>query len=156
MKILSSSETHQSTSHNEIYHTLNNLFFFFWLPHSIWKFPGQRLNPSHSCGNTGSLTHCTQPGTEPKTLQQPKVLQRLLHFVSAVPQQELLSDFLCASFFNMNRVKGIPIEVQWKRIQPGTMRLQVQFLASVSRLRIWHCPKLCRRRGLDPASVVVV
>ena len=29
----------------------------------IWKFPGQGQNPSHSCGNTGPLTHCAMVGT---------------------------------------------------------------------------------------------
>ena len=28
---------------------------------------------------------------------------------------------------------------QWKRIQLGTMRLRVQSLALLSRLKIWHC-----------------
>ena len=28
---------------------------FMAAPDSIWKFPGQRLNPSHSCGNTRSF-----------------------------------------------------------------------------------------------------
>ena len=33
----------------------------------------------------------------------------------------------------------------WKRIQLVTMRFQVQSLASLSGLRIWHCPELwCR------------
>ena len=37
-------------------------FFFlhFWLPWSIW--PGRSLDLSQSCGNTGSLVHCAQPG----------------------------------------------------------------------------------------------
>ena len=45
-----------------------SLSFFFSSTHSIWKFLGQRLNPScshdlhHSCSNEGSLTHCTGPG----------------------------------------------------------------------------------------------
>ena len=29
--------------------------------------------------------------------------------------------------------------MQWERIQLGTMRMQVQSLASLSGLRIWHC-----------------
>ena len=40
---------------------------------------------------------------------------------------------------------GVPAVAQWKRIQPGTMRLQVQSLTSLSGLRIWPCCELwCR------------
>ena len=35
--------------------------------------------------------------------------------------------------------------VQQKRIQLGTMRLQVRSLASLSGLRIWHCLELWYR-----------
>ena len=39
----------------------------------------------------------------------------------------------------------IPVVVQQKRIQLGTMRLRVQSLTSLSGLRIWHCHELwCR------------
>ena len=43
-------------------------FSFFGLTRSMWKFPGQALNPDgscdlcHGCSNTGSLTHCTTAG----------------------------------------------------------------------------------------------
>ena len=42
--------------------------------------------------------------------------------------------------------------VQQKRIRLGTARLWVRSLASLSGLRIWHCPELWvgRRHGLDP------
>ena len=45
------------------------LLLFFHLPHSIWKVPGQELNPSlicdlcHSWSNTRFLTHCATVGT---------------------------------------------------------------------------------------------
>ena len=40
---------------------------------------------------------------------------------------------------------GVPTVAQWERIQLVTMRTQVQFLASLSGLRIWHCHELwCR------------
>ena len=40
---------------------------------------------------------------------------------------------------------------QWKRIQLGTMRLQVQSLASLSGLRIWCCHVLwCRLAAVAP------
>ena len=54
---------------------------------SIWKFPGQELNPScscdlhHSCSHTGSLTHCTRLGIEPVPLQQLELLQWLLNLL---------------------------------------------------------------------------
>ena len=37
---------------------------------------------------------------------------------------------------NINRKAEVPIVVQWKRIRPGTMRLQVQSLALLSGLGI--------------------
>ena len=41
--------------------------------------------------------------------------------------------------------KWVPILAQWKQIQLGTMSLWVWSLASLSRLRIWHCRELwCR------------
>ena len=40
------------------------------------------------------------------------------------------------------RKLGVPIMAQWKRIQLGTKRLQVQSLASLSGLRIRHCHEL--------------
>ena len=47
---------------------------------------------------------------------------------------------------------GVPVVVQWKRIQLGTMRLWVWFLASLSGLRILRCVScgVGGRRGLDP------
>ena len=51
-----------------------SLFFFFSFiscHNSIWKFPGQGLNPIpscnqyHSCTNARLLTHCTGLGMEP-------------------------------------------------------------------------------------------
>ena len=54
---------------------------------------------------------------------------------------------------------GVPIKVQRKRIRLGTMRLQVQLLASLSGLRIPHCHELwCRsqmRLGSGTAVAVV-
>ena len=49
-------------------------------------------------------------------------------------------------------VGGVPVVVQWKSIQLGTMRLQVCSLALLGGLRIWHSHELCvgRRCGSDP------
>ena len=49
------------------------------------------------------------------------------------------------------RIQGVPIVVQWKRIQLGTMRWWVQSLASLSGLRIWHSVScgVGRRHGSD-------
>ena len=38
--------------------------------------------------------------------------------------------------------QGVPIVVQWKQIQPVSMRMWVWSLASLSGLRIWHCCEL--------------
>ena len=43
---------------------------------------------------------------------------------------------------SLERERGVPVMVQWKQIQLGTIRLQVPSLASLSGLRIWHCHKL--------------
>ena len=51
--------------------TPHQAFFFFGYTQGIWKFLGQRSNPSHccdlcsSCGNAGSLTYCTIVRTPP-------------------------------------------------------------------------------------------
>ena len=61
--------------------------------------------------------------------------------------------------FSKKAIRGIPVVAQWKRIQLGTMRLQVRSLALLSGLRIQRCPELwCRsqtRLGSDVAVAVV-
>ena len=51
------------------------LLFFFGYIHSIWKFPIQGLNRSHSCNlchsNTRSITCCAGSGIEPVSPQRP-------------------------------------------------------------------------------------
>ena len=54
---------------------------------------------------------------------------------------EILTDFWRAYESKISR-SGVPIVAQWKRIQLGTMRLQVRSLASLSGLRIQHCHEL--------------
>lgn len=44
-----------------------NIFFSFFFSsfshtHSMWKYAGQRSNPSHSCRHAGSLTRCKTAG----------------------------------------------------------------------------------------------
>ena len=50
-------------------------------------------------------------------------------------------------------IKGVPVVVQGKRIQLGTMRMWVQSLALLSGLRIQRCLEggVGCRWGLDPA-----
>ena len=48
-------------------------------------------------------------------------------------------------FRNIILPGGVPIVVQQKRIQLGTMRLQVRSLASLSGLMIWQCRELWYR-----------
>ena len=51
---------------------------------------------------------------------------------------------------------GVPVVAQQKRIQLGTMRLQVQSLASLSGLRIWHCHGLwCRSQTRFGSGIAV-
>ena len=51
---------------------------------------------------------------------------------------------------------GAPIVAQQKRIQLGTMRLRVRFLALLSGLRIWCCPELWCRSQMQLGSCVAV
>ena len=49
------------------------------------------------------------------------------------------------NLYYTKRITGVPITAQWKRIQLGTMRLQVRSLASLRGLRIQRCRELgCR------------
>ena len=76
---------------------LNIFYFILFFPFLAvpWhiEFPGQELDqswscdPSHSCGNVGSLTHCARVGIE----QASQCSQDAAHPV--VPQQELLEIF---------------------------------------------------------------
>ena len=43
------------------------------------------------------------------------------------------------------RERGVPVMVQRKRIQLGTIRLRVQSLASLTGLKIQHCHELWYR-----------
>ena len=51
---------------------------------------------------------------------------------------------------------GVPIVVQWKRIQLGTMRLRVPSLALLSGLRIQHRLELWCRSQMQLGSWVAV
>ena len=75
---LKNQDAYHTVSGNRI-HFLKIHFFIFYLfiyffghTCSIWTFPGQGSNLSHSCnlrhscGNAGSLIHGPGPGTEPK------------------------------------------------------------------------------------------
>ena len=67
---------------------------------------------------------------------------------------ELAKIYLSSSFKSKLRV---PIVAQQKRIRLGTMRLQVQSLASLSRLRIWCCHELwCRLQMWLGSGIAVV
>ena len=58
----------------------------------------------------------------------------------------------------LNDIRGVTIVAQQKRIQLGTMRLQVRTLALLSGLRIWGCHELqCRsQRQLGSGIAVAV
>ena len=58
-------------------------------------------------------------------------------------RERSLSSFLLIRFSGQKI--GVPVVAQRKRIRLQTMRLQVQSLASLSRLRIRHCCELWRR-----------
>ena len=56
----------------------------------------------------------------------------------------IILKFLAFIFFLTKKKvdPGVPVMAQQKQIQPGTMRLQVQSLGSLSGLRIPHCREL--------------
>ena len=55
--------------------------------------------------------------------------------IAMVTYKEFPSSLECFKFC----LTGVPVLVQWKRIQLGIMRLWVRSLASLSGLRTWHC-----------------
>ena len=78
---------------SQLAHAMVYIFFFSFLATS-WhmEFPGQGSDPSHSCnlrhscGNTGSLTHCAEPRIKPvywhcRDASDPVVVQQGLQFI---------------------------------------------------------------------------
>ena len=67
---------------------------------------------------------------------------------AVLPQGETHLLGLLARYYQVTSRKlplGVPVMAQQKQIQLGTMRLLVQFLASLSGLRIRHCHEVwCR------------
>ena len=49
-------------------------------------------------------------------------------------------------------VQGVPVVVQWKQIQLVPMRMQLQSLALLSGLKIWHCHELWFRLQVQLGS----
>ena len=72
-----------------------SLFYLFAFLANPWhiEFPGQGLDlscscdPSHSCGNARSLTHCAGPGIKPASQHSQDAAN------PTMPQQELLIDY---------------------------------------------------------------
>ena len=94
----------------QMVHFIYLFICFLGLPtRHIWKFPSQGSNPRYSC----------QPTSQSQQLGI----------------QASSSTYTTSS----TNTAGVPIGVQQKRIQLGTMRLRVRSLASFSRLRIWRC-----------------
>ena len=55
-----------------------------------------------------------------------------------------------------NTIDGVPIVVQWKQTQVVSMRMQVQSMALLIGLRIWHCHKLWCRLQMRLGSCIAV
>ena len=72
-----------------------SLFFFYGHTHSIWKFPRQRLNPSHSCslryrhGNAGSFNPLCQARdqTHTSTATRAPAVISLTHYATVGTQK---------------------------------------------------------------------
>ena len=77
----------------ESYKKCKFFLFFFGCIHGIWKFLGQGLNPSCSCGivcsysNSGSLTKCVRPGLQPLLLQRQHWILNLLSHTAGTPKK---------------------------------------------------------------------
>ena len=113
----------------------------------MWKFTGQELYPRHSSypsccrDNAGSLTHCA-------TRELPKIL-KIWNCNSQFIGKYY--SYIQIIFQYYKKLWGIPVAAQWKRIQPVSLRVWVQFLASLS----WgsRAAVSCgvgHRHGLDP------
>ena len=63
--------------------------------------------------------------------------------------KRVISTRLSTHSTNNCKLFGVPIVVQWKRIQLVSMRMQVRSLASLIRSGIWHCCDVVGR----PAAV---
>ena len=93
------------------------------------------LNSSPSKRNAEVLTPCTseydlvwRQGLY-RYLGSGKVIEMGLHPVGS-------------GVFIKREICRVPVMAQWKRIQLGTMKLQVRSLALVSGLRVWCCCEL--------------
>ena len=54
------------------------------------------------------------------------------------------------------QIQGVPLIAQWKQIPLRSMRTQVQSLALLSELRIWHCCELwCRSQTRLRSGIAV-
>ena len=61
-----------------------------------------------------------------------------------------------SKFYEENQVGEFPVVAQWKGTQPVSMRLQVLSLASLSGLRILHCPEVWCRIQMPLGSALAV
>ena len=73
-------------------------------------------------------------------------------FVSTLVVSTLLVSHLAVK----NSAAGVPLVEEWKWVWWGTMGLQVQFLASLSGLRIRHCHELWCRSQMWLGSGIAV
>ena len=78
----------------------------------------------------------------------------LIHVLSTTCYCPLHLEYWARFLFKM--ALGVPVVVQWKRIQLGIMRLRVPSLASLSGLRIWHCRELWCRSQMQLRTHIAV
>ena len=148
---------------------------FFGCICSMWTFPGQGWNP-HYISDPGwcsdkaeSLTHCTTRElwplgyfeTNPNIVLFHPSIQNVFLKVSLwththnthTHTHTHMHIYVHTHNIKHNTFLGVPVMVQWKRSRLGTMRLQVQSLATLSGLRIWHCCELWRSLGIILSEV---
>ena len=84
---------------------------------------------------------------------KPKLHQVLIPSVNSV-KFILMDSFLRARNFKKNDISEVPLTVPWFKDLTVSVRMQVQSLASLSWLRVWHCRKLWHRSWMQLRSDV--
>ena len=116
-----------------------NLILFFWLHQCHIQVPGPgtdhepQLRLHHSCCNVGSLTHCATAGAP--------VLVAILQVAVCLKFWALSAVLLLLiALITNNKYMLVQEFLSW--LSSEELNPRVRSLASLSRLKIWHCREL--------------